>query len=373
MGFTTFIHNLTLALSSPAVSDKGFKIPFQLSGGDNPLLVFIFIGILGLIGLNVLFYIGFQIFKSYKFTKICENAGLESDEIGSLRSYIARFHYPNPLFLLIKRSYFDGFMNQVAHVVYTSRSSEKENFIESQFFASIRAKLGFEHDFGEKQLTSSRALLRNFPMQVHFRDNNLDYTFTFQTKIIENYEFFLVVEPPDDEDMRKFIIRKAKAPLDIQFVRDNDSEYFFNTYLVRSSTIYDKKWVIQHSSQLIKGDPQKANHINLSVLCGGFQEFEVKESQGKIVLLTKKEVRFLVEEDLNLPKGATILMTFDLMGTPVSFQGTVEKVTDRGGKKQFKMPLKGLTEDMRLLITKFLYQQKAQEEAAEEEEKEASS
>jgi hypothetical protein len=371
MYYFGLLHNLVLALARPAVSEKSFKIPFKLSGGDNPLLVFLLIGLMGVIALNVLFYIAYQLYKAMKFTKICNKVGLIGDEIGALRSFIARFHYPNPIFLLVRKSYFDGFMNQVAHVVYTSKAAEKEIFVESQFFAKIREKLGFSHSYGEKKLISSRALLKNFPLQVHFRDNNLDYTFTFQAKIIENYEFFLVIEPPDDEDMRKFILRKPKAPLDVQFIRENDSEYFFNSYLVRSSSIYEQKWVIQHSAQLLKGDSQKAIHINLSILCGGFKEFDVKECIGKIVLLTKKEISFLIEgdegENVKLAKGDTVLMAFDLLGTPVNFQGTIESITDRGGKDHFKMPLKGLSEDSQLLITKFLYQKKAEEEKKEPE------
>lgn len=356
-----------LAYAAPAVSDKSFSIPFRLAGGDNPALVFVMIGLFCLLILNILFYIGFQMFKAYKFGKICDQVGLESQEVGTIKSFITRFHYPNPLFLLVRRSYFDGFMNQVAHYFYTSRMGEKELYIESQGFAKVREKLGFAHSYDEKVLQSSRGLLKNFAIQVHFRDKNLDYTFTFSAKIVENYEFFLLIEPPEDEDMRKFILRKPKAPFDIQFVRENDSEYFFNSYLIRPSTIFDTRWLIQHSSRLIKGDPQKAIHITLSILCGGVQEFDVKESEGQITLLTKKEVHFRIDDqESSLTKGTTVLMSFDLLGTPISFHGSIAKILGKGGKQLFIMPLKGVDEGTKLLITRFLQQQKAEEEKEQE-------
>ncbi|SCA59081.1 hypothetical protein AB751O23_CX_00010 [Chlamydiales bacterium SCGC AB-751-O23] len=38
-------------------------------------------------------------------------------------------------------------------------------------------------------------------------------------------------------------------------------------------------------------------------------------------------------ENVKLAKGDTVLMAFDLLGTPVNFQGTIESITDRGGER----------------------------------------
>lgn len=347
-------------------------IPFNLEKGDSPLLIVLFIILVSLLCLQALVYLGYLLYKKMKFKQICSVSGFNGQEVGVFQDFIRRFHYPNPLMLLVRRSYFDGFINQIAHYYSATRLSEKELLKESSFLSSIRKKLKFIHNFKAKALVSSRAFPRNFPMQLMFRDESVNYTFTFTTKVYRNFEFFMVIEPPDDKEMETYILRKPRATFEVEVIRENDSAYFFNTYLVRPSLIFEKKWLIQHSQKLIEGDSQKSIKLILNILCEKKEGDELDEEQeklmevqelgGTITLLTKSAITFFLDQEVNIFEGTCVLMNFDLLGNPTSFQGTVEKVYEKGGHRMFKVPLKGLDENTKLSITKFLYKAKSESE-----------
>lgn len=325
-------------------------------GGTNPLLIFIFIGIIILSIIAALLYVAWLIFKAVKFSMVCKNAGLSGEESGLIKSFLKRFQIKSSLFIVLKRSYLDNFVNQIAHHFGNTEISNEDLIYEIQLFNSIREKLNLLHKFTTKNIRSSRALPNGLPLVIRYTDKITKIEQIFASYVEDNNDLFLGIQPPDDEDLSKSLEETKKAQLSISFVREGDAEYHFDSIIYKCLKQTKTVFYIQHSNHITKGHQQKPLELPASVL--SHIDDQVLEYNAKIDAINTQTCVFILEnQSIILKKEQSILINVVILEKPLALQASIKRLVKRGEILYHHADIKSLAEDKKQLLFQFAFEQ----------------
>lgn len=325
-------------------------------GGTSPLLIFVFFGLVILSIIACFLYLAWIIYKTVKFSSVCKTAGLNGEEAGLIKSFIKRFQIASPLFIVLKRSYLDNFVNQIAHHFGNSEISNEDLFHEIQLFNSIREKLQLRHKFTTKKIHSSRALQKALPLVIRYTDKSTQIEQIFASYVEENNDLFLGIRPPEDEELAKNIEETLKAQLSISFVREGDAEYHFDSIVYKSIKQPKTLFYVQHSNHIIKGHQQKPLEIPASVL--SHIDDQVLEYNAEIDTINTQTCVFVLEnQNVLLKKEQSVLINVTILEKALAIQASIKRLVKRGEIIYHHAEIKSLSEDKQQLLFQLAFEQ----------------
>jgi hypothetical protein len=334
-------------------ANKGMQMK-GYEGGNNPLLIFILIGISVLLGAALILYILWELYKKIKFVRVCGDIELTGEEIGVFKSFIRRFKTEEPLLLVMKRNYLDAFSNQVAHHFGNREIGEEDLDYEIKIFNSIREKTGFAHLFKAKKIASSRALPVGTPLLIKYHDKNTKNDLEFASIVLDNNDLFLGIMPPKDDDLTWQLRDTRKPFLDISFIRQRDAEYHFDTHILKFIRSPQDTFFLQHSKSILRGMTHSPVKLPASIIYHtdeGADEYECL-----IELLDCNTCSFILEDQTTcFKKSDSALLSATIKDTPLALQITITKLIKRGKTLIHRADLKNLSEDTTRLIMQFAY------------------
>lgn len=338
---------------------KGMQMK-NYEGGTNPLLVFLLIALCIFAGIVLVIYFLWNLYKKFKFTKICQNTNLTGEEIGVLKSFITRFEIAQPLLILIRRNYFDNLSSLVAHHYGHKEISEDDLLYEMEIFNTIRKKLGLTHSFKKKYINSSRALPVNLPIVVTYFDKSTDNKLVFNSSVIANDDLFLSIAPPKDEELLKHLRETKKPQLEISFIRERDAEYHFESTIYRFLKTPEELFHLQHADRITRGNVQKPLEIPASIIY--HSKDGVEEHEAIVELLDSHFCTFyLKDQEIHLHKTAGALINMTVKDKNLALQSTITRLVKRGERLFHRAELKNLNENVSRFLLQFAFGRKKQE------------
>lgn len=323
-------------------------------GGTNPLLVFLFIGVIVLSVLLGVLYLAWAIYKRVKFNLICSEVQLTGKESGMLKTFIKRFRIKQPLLVLIRRNHLDAFINQVSHYLANTEISDEELKEEIEIFNHIREKLNLKHNFKSRKLTSSRCLPKSMNLIAYYFDSITDNRLEFNSVILDNSDLFLAISPPKDPELHQHLKEIKKPQLEVSFIRERDAEYHFDSCVYKILDEPEKIFYIQHSNNVTQGRLHTPLDLPASII--HHAQDGVKEHEAIIELIdSKTSTFFLKEQKIHLKKGSGVLINTSILDKSLALQGTISKLIKRGQTLYHRAELKNLSEEINRFLLKFSF------------------
>lgn len=323
-------------------------------GGDNPLLIYLALAgliLLGLIGLGIAVK---KLLDQYQLHRILTLAELSNQEIGLLRGNFRRLRQKAPLQTVTSIGAWDRFLNRLAHHYGSQSITEEALLRDIDTFGNIRLKLGLKHVFNKKRLLSSRALPLKYPVTIIYTDSDSNETFRLSTKVVANNEFYLGIIPPEDQ-VAITIAREHKARFDISFQREKGNSYSFATRFIRSVNHPQTMWYIPHSDQLRK--TKQANHLQIpgNLLVSSATEGATDEELNVNISVLDLETCVVESKETSesISPADYSLLSFDLDGSPLSLRGHIAQTLVQNDKQLIRINFSDLSEEERRALVRF--------------------
>ncbi len=328
------------------------------SGGTNPVLIYIFFGIILFVITLTAFYAIHKAMRRSKFYGKLGAVGVTGEELGILMSFIKRFNIVEPLEIVSHRPNFNQFMDRVAHHYEHSRLSEEAMIREVQIFDRIRRKLGFIDTLADFRCTNSRALPLDHPLTIRVTDPDTHETFTFRSRVLANYDFFLGIEPPE-KVVDKETFNKKRPACHIEFDLEGGPHHSFESRYLRNVNYPENMWCLQQSSNITTAELHDPLNIPSNLMLTDDTGAEVSEVHGKLVELSNKECRFQLKSDSDtLEIGAGVLVNFDIEDDHFMARASIEDCQQVEKTKIYRLSFAGLEEEEQRLIVRFAHQEK---------------
>ncbi|SCA63707.1 hypothetical protein SCG7086_BA_00090 [Chlamydiales bacterium SCGC AG-110-P3] len=324
-------------------------------GGDNPILLWLFIAGVVLIAVGATAWILYMKWREARIWEMCQERELSLEEYGFLRSFAKKFHERDFTTLITKKSAFDRFLNKVSHHYESISMTSDDLASEATLLEIIRTKLGFPHNYKDKRLRSSRALPVNHPLTITFSDKGTKRGFTFHSKVIVNNEFFLGITPPDNE-IGKETFESKKLPLTVMLTRENDAEYFYGSNLVRVLSYPKAIWIVRHSDKLDRGAEHRRLDLPAKITISEADGESSADHQITIVHLNRDGARFRFNEqsvEPSTPSSALLMLKSGEESQLVRVQ-IAEKLR-RDNERYFRIQFKDLSEEQSLWLNRFAH------------------
>lgn len=358
-------------LTATFLAKEGFKSAVKGSGisnyggGENPLLQFLFFAALFLALLSIGIFALWEIYKRIKFNGLCKDAGLSGEEIGVLKSFLRRFKVKEPLLAIMRRKNFDDFSAKVAHHFGNSEISEEDLLYEVAIFNSIREKLGLQHNFRTKNLTSSRALPEDLPLIITYFDKTTNNKLEFSCNVYKNSDLFLGVSPPQDEELIQHLRETRKPQLEVTFVRERDADYHFDSTVYKYLSSPEEYFLLQHSTNLTQGQLHKPMNLPATVIY--HTKDSVEEYEAIIDHLDSKHCAFYLDnQKVKLHKTSSALINTTIKDQTLAIQASITKLVRRGDKILHRAELKNLNEDTCKLLLQFAFEKTSSKKSKQE-------
>lgn len=307
-----------------ALTTSNFFID-DYKGEDNYLILYLLISFFILLFAGTIGVYLYSRYKELEFIRICKQAELTDQELRHFEKFLKRMHmHHQKIKIITDIRHFNVFIARLAHYHESSFISEADLLAESDLFNSIRKKLDFKHHFNEHPLINTRSMALKYPLNISFDDPKTGTTISFHARVRYNNEFFLGINPPDPEIAQQ-VYNQLKPELKVSFIRNEDAEYLFDSFLVRKVTHPETMWYIRHTGRLVRLPMAKNLEIPATIMLsqedskGGYSEFE-----ATIQTLDKKSATFILRDPTTtLQPNTSILLNFENEGKPVAWGGVV--------------------------------------------------
>jgi len=355
-----------LSFSFPFLATK-VSLP-NYYGGDNPLLIYLFFAfIIILIGCSIFFAIHKKV-QQQRFLNCLNAAGISGEEASTLKIFMKRLHIPIPLDVITSRAAYGRFIDRVSHYFEHTTLSEEAMMREMQIFDRIRRKLRFIETFRGNKCTNTRALAIDQKIEVTLIDRETKRKVSYTSRIKCNYDFFLGIEPPEDDKLR-VMGGKQQPKLEISFDLDEGPHHTFDSQYLRIVNFPEIMWCVQHSSHVRTAEIITELAIPSTVtLPGGEGEdpSSLVEVQGTLVDLSNKEARFCVgSKGCEIESGKGVLLSFGTGEESFSCRGTISDHLVVESADHYRMMLTGLSEEEQKSLLRFVNQEKKKAKATD--------
>ena len=328
-------------------------------GGDNPLLVWIAIGLVLLaIAFGAFLFIRRQ-YELLAFNQQCSQANLSKAESGVLKNFARRFHIQNPQDVIASAKALDNFIQKVAHYYEYSNLSEEELTREMALFDTIRSKLGFYHPEQTTNLNTSRLIPNKHPIRISYHDQGTKQVLEFSTEVVNNYEFFLGITPPDTS-IDQEVFDQKRPRLSVTFSCGEDLEHHFDSSYVRSVNFPEKMWYITHSNHVsVQKDSADLDLQSTLMINSGDENPKVLEIEGHLRDLSNTTCLFSVPDSRSsIDEGNGVLVTFEMDGEPFTCRANVTHRRESKGKTNYRLNFAGLNEEEQKALVNFAHKEK---------------
>jgi hypothetical protein len=339
---------ITLILFQNSIDpNKSFLPSYQ--GGDNPILIYGFFISMSILVSVVLGYSLFTYTRKYRFHRFCTLKGLSKLEIGYLLDLTTKLHVSEPLSIMSSASSFDLFMNRVSHY-YQHQIVSDEDFSDLIDFAGkIRTKLYNRR--ATKGRHSSRTIPMHSPVMITCYNKHSSDPVSFPAKVIDNNDFFLGITLPESAADRE-ACTVSGVSIQIEFVRKNDAEYFFETQLVRAVFFPKRMWYLRHSEDLQQGELHRYFTIPASVMAiSDTEETQSLEYEATIRTITNEACSFIIDEKSPpIKPDTTLLINFEVNEELFSCRGHIDKTYSREDRTTYRLSFRGMEPDENLQL-----------------------
>jgi len=325
-------------------------------GGSSPVLLYL------LIGLGVIFVgsiIGLSLLSRYRvfeFFKLCRQAKLSREEVGLLQDLLRRFNLQEKkIETLTDRRLYDVFSARIAHHYENHMFSEIDLLHEANLFGGIRKKLNLTTPSDETPIKTSRVLPLKQSVTISYIDTETQNTISFQSKILYNGEFFLGIQPPETK-IAKQILTQMKQRIRIDFIRENDAEYLFDTQFVKAVNHPKTMWYVRHANRLIRTEAQKILNIPATVMFTKNEDTEeYAEFEATIQTLNNKSATFtLVDPTAALKHHLNILLNFETKEQQFAWGGMISNQIQTPDQIIYRTEFRSVPDEDNLIMLKLM-------------------
>jgi hypothetical protein len=295
-------------------------------GETHPFILFFSI-ILGLILLlSGILFLTWKILRKMKFSKILKEADLNVIEQGILINSLTRQQVSDPFLVISDKAGFDYFANNVARYYLSLDLPIEDLRKEGSIFQQLRKKLEFSHNFKQHIISSSRCLDPGTPLSISFNIEETTHTFQFLSRILENNDFFISIQPPVEHDIQDLLQSGKKISVEIAFSRSQDAQYYFHSYYIRATIHPQKMWLFTHSNSFQKIPLTPPMNIEAKLLF--FNEDTEENTEEKVKILTFHQHRCFItlESELSLIQGQHVLLNFNLENNALTCGALIEDI-----------------------------------------------
>jgi hypothetical protein len=333
------------------------------TGGTNPLLIYLFFFIIGLLITAAIVRIGIEIWKKNQFRLRALSSGLTFDEMSRLNNLLDRLHVTKRLETITQIHEFDNFIHRISKIYEGMILTDDRLIDEIAAFSSIRNKLGMRHLCRNAELKNTLCLPVGQKISLKYLDRDTDLPFHFHSAILENNDFYLGIAPPERQ-ISKELFGQASPQVEVSWVGDNQITYIFQSKFVRFMQGDKEMWFIQHSKEIEKMEGKGSLKIP-----GTFMP--IKDDSGAlfseypttITNLNQKECLFSSSTTANLQVGNRVLIGFDLEEHAVSARVEITEVLNLPSGIVCKGSFIGLGQEETRLILEWVIREKKKDQS----------